>query len=132
MFAWSYEEMPGIDPSIVQHEIKTYENSKPIHQKLRMISPRKEVAIKAKGEKLLKVGFMYPIPLTEWVSNPIPVDKKQGIVRVCIDFRDLNKACSKDNYPTHFINQIVDECVGNEVFSFMDKFSGYNQITIHP
>ena len=78
MFAWYYEEIPGIDPSIVQHEIKTYENAKPVRQKLRPINPRKAAAIKAEVEKLLKAGFIFPVPLTEWVSNPIPVDKKQG------------------------------------------------------
>lgn len=49
---------------------------------------------------------------------------------MCVDYRDLNKACPKDNYPTPFINQIIDDCVGCRVFSFMDGFSGYNQIDI--
>jgi hypothetical protein len=49
-----------------------------------------------------------------------------------MDFRDLNKACPKDNFPTPFIDHIVDECTGCEVFSFMDGFSGYNQIQIKP
>ena len=91
MFAWYYEEIPGIDPSIVQHEIKTYENAKPVRQKLRPVNPRKAAAIKAEVEKLLKAGFIYPVPLIEWVSNPVLVDKKQGKIRVFIDFRDLNK-----------------------------------------
>lgn len=60
------------------------------------------------------------------------MDKKQGTIQVCIDFRDLNKACPKDNYPMLFIDQIVDECAGNEIFLFMNRFSGCNQITIHP
>jgi hypothetical protein len=47
-----------------------------------------------------------------------------------MDFRDLNKACPKDNFLTPFIDQILDECVGSEVFYFMDGFSGYNQIQI--
>jgi hypothetical protein len=47
-----------------------------------------------------------------------------------MDFHDLNKSCPKDNFPTSFIDQIVDECVGCEAFSFMDGFSGYNQIQI--
>ena len=72
--------MPGIDPSIIQHEIKTYENDKPIRQKLRLVNPRKAAAIKAKVEKLLKAGFIYLIPLMEWVSNPVLVDKKQGTI----------------------------------------------------
>jgi hypothetical protein len=76
VFAWSYEEMPGIDPKIVEHEIITYPDAKPVRQKLRPVNPRKAAAIKAKVKKLLKAGFIYPIHLTEWVSNPVPVDKK--------------------------------------------------------
>jgi hypothetical protein len=124
--------MPGIDPRIVEHEIRTYLDAKPVRQCLRAVNPRKAPAIKAEVEKLLNVGFIYPVPLTEWVSNPVPVNKKQGTIRVCMDFRDLNKACPKDNFPTPFIDQILDECAGSEIFSFMDGFSGYNQIQIKP
>lgn len=49
-----------------------------------------------------------------------------------MDYRDLNRAYPKDNYPTPFIDQITDECVGSEIFSFMDNFSSYNQINIAP
>jgi hypothetical protein len=49
-----------------------------------------------------------------------------------MDFKDLNKTCPKDNFPTPFIDQIIDECVGRKLFSFMDGFSGYNQIQIKP
>ena len=76
VFAWSYEEMLGIDPSVVVHEIPTYPGAKPVRQRLRPVHPRKAATIKAEVEKLLKAGFIYPIPLTEWVSNIIPVDKK--------------------------------------------------------
>jgi hypothetical protein len=76
VFTWSYEEMPGIDPSIVVQEIKTYPDAKPVWQKLRLVHPKKVVAIKAEVEKLLKSGFIYPVPLTEWVSNLVPVAKK--------------------------------------------------------
>ena len=51
---------------------------------------------------------------------------------MCVDYRDLNKACPKENYPTPFIDQIIDDCAGCEIFSFMDVFSGYNQIDILP
>jgi hypothetical protein len=60
------------------------------------------------------------------VSNPILVNKKQGMIHMCMDFYDLNKACPKNNFPTPFIDHIFDECAGCEVFSFMDGFSGYN------
>jgi hypothetical protein len=65
--------MPGIDPSIIVHEIKTYPGVKPVRQKLRPVHPKKTTAIKAEVEKLLKSGFIYPVPLTEWVSNIVLV-----------------------------------------------------------
>jgi hypothetical protein len=132
VFAWSYEEMPGIDPSIVEHEIPTYPGAKPVRQRLRPVHPRKAAAIKAEVEKLLRAGFIYAIPLTEWVSNIVPVNKKQGTIRVCVDYRDINRACPKDNFPTPFIDQLIDDCAGSEIYSFMDGFSGYNQINIAP
>jgi hypothetical protein len=70
--------------------------------------------------------------LTEWVSNLVLVAKKQGTICVCVDYRDLNKSYPKDNYPTPFIDQIIDNCSGSIIFSFMDGFSGYNQIEILP
>ena len=96
--------MLGIYPSIMVHEIKTYPIAKPVRKKLRQVHPRKAAAIKAEIEKLLKVGFIYPVPLMEWVSNVVPVNKKHGTIRVCIDFRDMNKACTKENFPTPHIN----------------------------
>jgi hypothetical protein len=118
--------MSGIDPRIVEHKITTYPDVKLVWKKLCPVNPKKAVAIKAELEKLLKVGFIYPIQLTQWVSNPIPFNKKQGTIRICMDFYDLNKASPKDNFPTPFIDQIVDECIGCEVFYFMDGFSGYS------
>jgi hypothetical protein len=60
IFAWSYEEMPGIDPTIIVHEIKTYPRAKPLRQRLRPVHPRKAATIKLEVEKLLKAGFIYP------------------------------------------------------------------------
>ena len=65
VFAWSYEEMLGIAPSIVVHEIKTYPDAKHVRQRLHQIHPRKATTIKAEVEKLLCAGFIYPIPLTD-------------------------------------------------------------------
>ena len=65
IFSWSYVEMPGIDPRIVEHEINTYPNANPVRQRLRAVNPRKAPTIKAEIEKLLKASFIYPIPLTE-------------------------------------------------------------------
>jgi hypothetical protein len=110
IFAWSYEEMLGIDPDIVVHEIKTYLDAKPIRQRLHPVHPRKAATIKLEVEKLLKADFIYPVALTDWVSNLVLVNKKQGMIHVCIDYRDINKSCPKDNFPTPFVDQIFDNC----------------------
>jgi hypothetical protein len=69
-------EMPGLDPSIVEHHIDTYPDITPVRQKERLLHPSKSAAIKAEIDKLRVVGFIYPIAYTSWVSNPVPVDKK--------------------------------------------------------
>ena len=78
--------MLSIDPSIVVHEIPMYLHVKPVHQRLRLVHPRKVAAIKGEVEKLLKAGFIYPIPLTHRVSNIVSVTKKQGTIRIWADY----------------------------------------------
>jgi hypothetical protein len=82
VFSLSYEEIPGIDPKILEHEIRAYLDAKKILQKLHPVNPRKAATIKVEVEKILKVGFIYPIHLTQWVSNPVPVNKKHGTICV--------------------------------------------------
>jgi hypothetical protein len=70
VFAWSYEEIPGIDPQIVQHKIRTYENAKSVRQKLRPVNPRKVSRNKRRSGKVLNAGFIYPVPLTGMGLQP--------------------------------------------------------------
>jgi hypothetical protein len=81
-------------------------------------------------KKLLKYGFIYSVPPNEWVSKIVPVTKKQGTICVCVNYKDLNKDFPKGNYPTPFIDQIIDNCTESVIFSFMDGFFGYKQIDI--
>ena len=76
IFAWSYMEMPGLDPSIIEHHIDTWPDITPVCQKQRSLHPSKAAAIKAEIDKLRTAGFIYPIAYTSWVSNPVPIDKK--------------------------------------------------------
>ena len=87
VFAWSYEDMLGIDPEIAQHQIDTHAHMVPIK-------------IKEEIVKQLKVGFIKPVHQANWIANVVPVPKKDGKVRMCVDFKDLNKACPKDNFPS--------------------------------
>ena len=83
-------------------------------------------------DRLLGAGSIAEVCYPEWLANPVVVKKKNGKLRVCIDFTDLNKACPKDSYHLPNIDRLVESTVGNEMLTFMDAFSGYNQIMIHP
>jgi hypothetical protein len=76
VFSWSYEEIPGIDIRIVKHEIMTYPDVKPIQQKIHPVNPKNAATVMVEVEKLLKVGFIYLIQFTQWVSNPMPFNRK--------------------------------------------------------
>ena len=82
--------MPSIDTSIVEHTINMYHDLKLVRQRLHHVHPMKVTAIKVEVENFLRARFIYPILLTEWVSNIVPVMKKQGTIRVCVDYRNVN------------------------------------------
>jgi hypothetical protein len=132
IFVWSYMKMPDLDPSIFEHQIDTCLDVSPIRQKKCPLHPSKYVDIKYEIDKLHTVEFIYPIAYTSWVSNLVSFNKKKDIICVCTDFHDLNHACPKEKFPTPFIDQIFIECVDHEALFFMDGFSSYNQIQIHP
>ena len=81
-----------------------------------------------KVDKLLFANFIREVYYSEWLANVVMVKKSNGKWRMCVDFTDLNKACPKDIFPLPRIDQLVDSIAGHELLSFMDAFSGYNQI----
>ena len=89
-------------------------------------------ALEEEIEKMLKAGFIREVYYPDWLANVVMVKKSNGKWRVCVDFTDLNKACLKDSYPLSRIDKLVDETSGCELLSFMDAFSGYHQIMMHP
>lgn len=124
VFAWSYEDMPGLDPNIVQHHLPLLPDAKPIKQKLRRMNSKWSVQVKEEIEKQVKAGFLRVIEYSDWLANIVPVAKKDGRVRMCVDYRDLNKASPKDDFPLPHIDMLVDATAGHALFSFMDGFSG--------
>ena len=76
----------------------------PIKQKFRHMRTKWLLKIKEEVTKQLKVGFIKPIHQAEWIANVVPIPKKDGKVRMCVDFRDLNKACPKDDFPLPHID----------------------------
>ncbi|XP_016740316.2 uncharacterized protein [Gossypium hirsutum] len=114
------------------HRLPIREDCKPMQQKLRRMRPDIVLKIKEEVQKQFDVGFLQEVKYSEWVANIVPVPKKDGKVRMCVDYRDLNKASPKDNFPLPHVDTLVDNTAGFSLFSFMDGFSGYNQINMHP
>ena len=132
VFEWSYEDMPNLDPTIVQHHLPILPHVRPVKQKLRRLHPRWSLQVKEEIQKQLSVGFLSVVEYPKWLANVVPVAKKDGKVRVCDDFRDLNKASPKNDFPLPHIDMLVNSTAGHPMLSFMDGFSEYNQILMAP
>jgi len=91
--------MKAYDKSIFKHIIPLREGENPFKQKMRIMNPKLKPLVKIELEKLNKAGRIYPIRHSDWISNPLVVRKKTGEIRMCVDFRDLNKSSVKENYP---------------------------------
>jgi hypothetical protein len=105
-------------------------DAKPFKQKLKFMNPKVAPTIHKELQKLYEVKIIEQIRYSEWVSNCVPVRKKNGEIRVCIEFRNLNRACLKDNYPLLGMDHILQTVTGSEMMSMLDGFSGYNQIAV--
>lgn len=92
------------------------------------MNPSLRDIVKEEVEKLLDASFIYPISNSQWVSQLVLVPKKYGRWHIFIDYRELNKATLKDYFPLPFVDQVLYTLAGNKYFSFLDGFSGYNQI----
>ncbi|GAU40547.1 hypothetical protein TSUD_367500 [Trifolium subterraneum] len=106
LFAWQPSDMPEIDESVITHKLSILPVNKPVVQRKRKVGKERRAAI------------------TE--------EKASGKWRMCVDFTDLNKACPKDPYPLPNIDRLIDGASGYKTLSFMDVYSGYNQIKMHP
>ena len=95
------------------------------------MNPNYAKAVKKDLEKLLKAGFIEPVDQATWLSPIVVVLKKNGKLRICVDFRRLNAATKKDLYPLPFIDEVLDTVIGYAAYSFIDCFSGYHQVHIH-
>ena len=124
VFAWSYEDMPGLDPTIVQHHLPILPHAKPVKKKLRRLHPQWSLQVKEEIQKQLSVGFLSVVEYPKWLANVVHVPKKDGKVRVCVDFRDLNKASPKDDFPLPHIDMLFDSTTDHPMLSFMMGFSG--------
>ncbi|CAL8994500.1 unnamed protein product [Prunus brigantina] len=132
VFAWSYDDMPGISPDVICHKLSISPTCKPVRQKRRSYDAERYEAMRNEVDKLKAIGFVREATYPVWLANSVMVRKAKGGWRMCQDYTDLNKACPKDNFPLPRIDQLVDATAGHELLSFMDAYSGYNQIFMDP
>jgi hypothetical protein len=119
-FAWDYNEMPDLNRNVVELKLAIRTDKNPVKQIPRRFAPQILPKIKEEIERLLKCGFIRPARYGDWLANVVPVKKKNGTIRVCIDFSDLNLATPKDEYPMPMAEMLVDSAAGFEYLSMLD------------
>nr|GEW30506.1 DNA-directed DNA polymerase [Tanacetum cinerariifolium] len=148
--AWKISDIKGIDTRFCTHKILIEDDYKPAVQSQRRVNPKIHDVIKKGVNKLLDAGMIYHISDSSWVSLIHCVPKKGGMTvvanennklipmrlvtgwRVCIDYRKLNDATRKDHFPLPFMDQMLERLAWNELYCFLDGFSGYFQIPVDP
>ncbi|GKV24835.1 hypothetical protein SLEP1_g34389 [Rubroshorea leprosula] len=129
-FAWDYSEMLGLDRKLVEHKPPIAEGFRPHKQPPRCMSVEVTLKVKEEIERLVKARFIRTCRYAEWLSNVVPMLKKNGKLRVCVDFRNLNLATPKDEYSMPIADLLIDGVARHKILFFMDGHSGYNQIFI--
>ncbi|CAL8989853.1 unnamed protein product [Prunus brigantina] len=132
VFAWSYQDMPGLDPNVAVHKLGIPNEARWVKQAPRRFRPELTIQIEIEIDKLIAAGFIREVQYPTWLSNIVPVLKRTGALRICVDYRDVNDACPKDEFPLPITELLVDATTGFGALSFMDGFSGYNQIKMAP
>ncbi|KAJ4769499.1 Pol-polyprotein [Rhynchospora pubera] len=132
IFANEDDMMPGISRAIAEHRIDTYEEARPVQQRKRKFGLERRKAVQDEVDRLFKAGAIREVEYPRWLANPVLVRKSNGKWRMCIDYTDLNKACPKKPFPLPSIDAMIDSTAGFKYLSFMDAYSGYNQIQMHP
>ncbi|GKE02567.1 hypothetical protein Tco_1390550, partial [Tanacetum coccineum] len=99
IFAWTPTDMTGVPRQIAKHKLNVRKGCPPIRQKKKGQATERNIAINDEVSKLVTAGIMREVHYHDWLSNPVMVKKSDNSWRMCVDFKDLNKACPKDGYP---------------------------------
>jgi hypothetical protein len=128
-FAWDYTEMPRLSRELVIHWLPIKVGFGPYKHGAQNFKPEIIGRVKAEVDRLLQAGFIQPCRYADWDSNIAPIEKKDmGKIRIFVDFRNLNRATPKDEYPIPIADLLIDSALGNKMISLLDGNVGYNQI----
>ena len=147
---YTLDDLKVIHPSLCMHRILMEDDHKPSIEHQRGFNPSMQEVVKKEILKLLKVGIIYPISDSTWVNLVHVLPKKGGMTVVenenneliltwtvigwsmCLDYQKLNKTTCKDHYPIPLIDQVLERLAKNSYFCYLDGYSGFFQIPIHP
>ncbi|GKE53085.1 reverse transcriptase domain-containing protein, partial [Tanacetum coccineum] len=130
IFSWKPADMTGVPHHIVEHRLNAHEGCFLVRQKKRRQAPKRNKAICEEVEKLVNDGIIKEVHYHSWLSNPVMVKKHDNSWRMCVDFKDLNKACPKDGYPLPKIDWKVESLRVHPFKYFLDVYKEYHQIKI--
>ena len=117
---------------MITHRLNFSPSFRPVKQKRRSFAPERQKVINEEVGKIFQANAIIEVKYPEWLAKVVLVKKANGNWQLCIDFTNINRACPKDSFPLPRIDLIVDATTGHELLSFMDAFSGYNQISMDP
>lgn len=123
--------MPRVPRELAEHRLHVDPAARPVRERLRRSAAHKRKAIGEEVAKLLAANFIREVHHSEWLANVVMVPKKDKSLRMCIDFKHLNKVCPKDHFPLPRIDEIFDSTACCERLSFLDAYSGYHQIRLY-
>jgi len=132
LFAWAPSDMPRIDPSVACHHLAVNPTVKPVVQRKRKLGEERRKVVDEEVKRLQEARFISEIKYPAWLANTFLVKKDYGKWRMCVDYTDLDMACPKDPYPLPYTDRLIDSASGFKTLSFMDAYSGYNQIRMDP
>ena len=150
VLGYSLQDLKGISPNLCTHRIPMETEHRPSREPQRRLNQAMRKVVKKEVLKLLHAGIIYPVQDSEWVSPAQVVPKKGGMTvvknqnnelipqrtvtgwRMCIDYRKLNAATRKDHFPLPFIDEMLERLANHSFFCYLDGYSGYHQIPIHP
>ena len=132
VFAWSFEDMKGLNPTFCQHQIHLNKDAKPVQQRRYRLNPNYAVKVKEEIDKVLKVGFIRPVKKATWFSPIMVITKKNGKIRVCVDYQKLNATTVTDAFLLPFTDGILDAVVGHDIYIFLYGFNEHNEVRMHP
>jgi hypothetical protein len=131
VFAWKYEDLNTYDTRIIDQNIPLKDNTKNFRKKLRQINRMLLTIMEREVKKFLDAHIIISLRYSNWIANLVPVRKENGEIRLCVDFRNLNRCSRKDNYPLNKMEDILQRVIGSKRISMIDGFSSYNPIFVH-